>query len=155
MRDTKSKKNKMPNEINNSKKVTKKLNGSCLCGLVSFKILGKLRDVIYCHCAQCLRTHGHFSAYTQVEKKLLELVNCDGLKWYNSSKKARRGFCMNCGASIFYERFGSKKMSIAAGMFESIDFLKSKEHIFFNEKPNYYEINDKLIKWSQYYLEKL
>ena len=62
---------------------------------------------------------------------------------------------MNCGASIFYERFGSKKMSIAAGMLESVDFLKSKEHIFFNERPNYYEINDKLIKWSQYYLEKL
>ena len=145
----------MSNSKKNSKKAKNILNGRCLCGAVSFKIFGKIRDVINCHCNQCLRTHGHFSAYTQVEKKIFELVNNDGLKWYNSSKKARRGFCNKCGASIFYEIFGSKKISIAAGMLDEVVGLVSKEHIFFDEKLNYYEINDKLKKWNQNYVEKL
>tara|TARA_Y100001970_G_C14218845_1_gene851339 strand:+ start:386 stop:826 length:441 start_codon:yes stop_codon:yes gene_type:complete len=137
------------------KKINKFLKGECLCGAVSFKIKGELRNVINCHCSQCLRTHGHFSAYTQVEKKNLEFFNFDGLKWYNSSKKARRGFCTGCGASIFFERFGRQQISISAGILDLIDSIKSVEHIFFDEKPSYYNINDNLPKFSQNYLEKI
>ena len=138
-----------------SQKVDKIFHGRCLCGSVSFKIKGELRNVINCHCGQCLRTHGHYSAYTQVEKKKLEFVNDEGLKWFNSSNEARRGFCQECGASIFFERFGLEKISIAAGMLESTEGLESTEHIFFDERPSYYNIDDNLPKYSQYYYEKL
>ncbi|MDP6764861.1 MAG: GFA family protein, partial [SAR324 cluster bacterium] len=36
-------------------------NASCLCRGIRFKIRGELRPVIYCHCSQCLKTHGHFA----------------------------------------------------------------------------------------------
>ena len=77
--------------------------GACLCGSVRFNLKGELRSVINCHCGQCLHTHGHYAAYTAVEKEKLEFIIDDGLKWYRSSKDARRGFCKECGGSQICE----------------------------------------------------
>jgi len=145
----------MIDENKKYKKEDKHPMGSCLCGSVKFKLNGKLRNVINCHCGQCMRTHGHYAAYTAIEKKDLEFLNDDGLKWYHSSSKARRGFCKICGASIFFDRFGRETISIAAGMLSFPEILRTSEHIFFDEKRDYYEIYDKLPKFSQYYLERL
>ena len=127
------------------------IQGGCLCGAIKFKIKGELRPVINCHCGQCRHTHGHFAAYTAVEKKSLNFVNDYSLKWFISSNKARRGFCQECGASLFFERIEGNKISIAAGMLDFSEGLKTVEHIFFDEKPDYYEINDDLPKYLQYY----
>jgi len=146
---------KFSNEKNQSLKNSKVFKGACLCGSVRFNLKGELRNVINCHCGQCLHTHGHYAAYTAVEKEKLELIIDDGLKWYRSSKDARRGFCKKCGASIFFERIDGNKISISAGMLVLSEGIKTSEHIFFDLKPSYYEINDSLPKFSQYYLKKL
>ena len=145
----------MPSSQSSFQQEEKIFHGECLCGSVRFKVKGKLRDVINCHCGQCLKTHGHFSAYTAVEKKFLQFVKDYSLKWFRSSKKARRGFCFECGASIFYERFGFNKISISAGMLESTDGIKSIAHIYFDDRPGYYEIKDDLPKYSYYCNKKL
>ena len=54
--------------------------GHCLCGAVSFSIIGELRQVVNCHCGQCLRTHGHYAVYSTVDKNKIEFVNDTGLK---------------------------------------------------------------------------
>jgi len=127
------------------------IKGGCLCGAVRFKTNGTLRPVINCHCGQCLHTHGHYAAYTSVDKKNFQLVNDTGLKWFRSSNEARRGFCQECGASIFFERLGGSNISIAAGMLDPSKGLKTAEHIFVADKPDYYEIEDDLPKHPQYY----
>ena len=129
--------------------------GGCLCGSVKFEIKGKLRQVINCHCGQCLHTHGHYAAYTAVEKQFMKFVNDDGLKWFCSSNEARRGFCQECGASLFFERLGRSTISIAAGMLDFSEGLKTVEHIFINDKPDYYEIDDDLPKYSHYHKNEL
>ena len=129
--------------------------GTCLCGEVCFKINGKLRNVVNCHCGQCLKTHGHFSAYTAVNKKNIKFVKKNGLKWYKSSDEARRGFCSVCGASIFFERIDSHQISISAGMLKLFDGIESVKHIFYDEKPSYYNVIDNLPKFSQYSSTKL
>jgi hypothetical protein len=90
-----------------------------------------------------------------VEKKNFQLVNDVGLKWFSSSNEARRGFCQECGASIFFERLGDSNISIAAGMLDSSKGLKTVEHIFVDDKPDYYEIEDDLPKFFQYYKRQL
>ena len=67
--------------------------GGCLCGSVKFEIYGQMRQIINCHCGQCRRTHGHFAAYSSVEKSNFNLMGDTGLKWFRSSDKAKRGFC--------------------------------------------------------------
>jgi len=123
--------------------------GHCLCGAVSFSIIGELRQVVNCHCGQCLHTHGHYAAYSAVDKNKIEFVNDTGLKWFSSSNDARRGFCKECGASLFWQRIGSGTISIAAGMLDLVKGVKTIGHIYCSDKPTYYEIADDLPKFPQ------
>ena len=62
------------------------------------------------------------------------------LKWFRSSKRAKRGFCRKCGESIFFKFIGSNNISIAAGMFNRPTKLKTKMNIFVKGKLDYYSV---------------
>ena len=123
---------------------------SCLCGGIQLKIKGPLRHVSNCHCRQCMKTHGNYAAYTNALEKDIKFIKKRTLKWFKSSKKARRGFCNKCGASIFFKFFGSDNISIAAGMFQNPTKLKTTKHIFVKGKLDYYKLNNTLLKFSRY-----
>ena len=123
---------------------------SCLCGGVQLKIKGFLRHVLNCHCIQCMKTHGNYATYTNALEKNIRFVKKRTLKWFRSSKKAKRGFCNKCGASIFFKRLGSENISIAAGMFKNPTKLKTKMNIFVKGKLDYYNLDSRLLKFSRY-----
>jgi len=75
---------------------------SCLCGGIQLKTKGPLRHVSNCHCHQCMKTHGNYAAYTSSLEKDIKFIKKRTLKWFRSSKKAKRGFCKKCGASMFF-----------------------------------------------------
>ena len=83
------------------------IRASCLCKGVNMSIKAQFRSVSNCHCIQCTKTHGHFAAYTSVLEENITFKSKKTLKWFNSSAKAKRGFCNKCGASIFFKRMGS------------------------------------------------
>lgn len=126
------------------------LKAKCLCGNISFKTTGYHRDVQNCHCVQCLKTHGHHAAYSKVEEKDLKFLSKKSLKWFKSSKRAKRGFCSNCGASIFFKVIGTNSVCIAAGIFNNPTKLKTSIEIFTKGKSDYYKINSKLPKYARY-----
>ena len=123
---------------------------SCLCGGIQLKTKGPLRHVSNCHCRQCMKTHGNYAAYTNVLAKDIKFIKKRTLKWFKSSKKARRGFCNKCGASIFFKFLGSDNISIAAGMFQNPTKLKTTINIFIKGKLDYYQLDNKLPKFSRY-----
>lgn len=123
----------------------------CLCGGVKLKTKGILRHVINCHCSQCVKTHGNYAAYTACLEKNIVFISKKTLKWYHSSKKAKRGFCTRCGASIFYKNLNSKSISIAAGMFTNPTKLKTKLNIFIRGKLDYYKLDNRIPKYYRYY----
>ena len=123
---------------------------SCLCGGIQLKTKGPLRHVSNCHCRQCMKTHGNYAAYTNVLAKDIKFIKKKTLKWFKSSKKARRGFCNKCGASIFFKFLGSANISIAAGMFQNPTKLKTTINIFVKGKLDYYQLDNKLPKFSRY-----
>ena len=117
------------------------VTGSCLCGAVRYEVAGPLRDVVECHCAMCRKTHGHIGAYTAAPKGALHIVERRGLKWYASSEKARRGFCSECGGTLFYEPLQKDYMAIAAGTLDPPTGLKTNLQIYVASRGDYYEIN--------------
>ena len=123
---------------------------SCLCGGIQLKTKGPLRHVSNCHCRQCMKTHGNYAAYTNALEEDIKFIKKRTLKWFKSSKKARRGFCNKCGASIFFKFLGSANISIAAGMFQNPTKLKTTKNIFVKGKLDYYELNSKLPKFGRY-----
>ena len=87
-----------------------------------------------------------FSLLQNALEKDIKFIKKRTLKWFKSSKKARRGFCNKCGASIFFKFLGSDDISIAAGMFQNPTKLKTTKNIFVKGKLDYY----KLPKFSRY-----
>jgi hypothetical protein len=122
------------------------MSGGCLCGGVRYQINGECRDIIYCHCENCRRTHGHIAAYTAVRQSQLEMTCERTLQWYHDeSPNTFRGFCNCCGASLFWDtRDGRGKIAVAAGSLDDSRELKAIGHVFVSEAGKYYQIDDTL-----------
>ena len=123
---------------------------SCLCGGIQLKTKGLLRPVLNCHCNQCMKTHGNYAAYTATPEKDIQFIKKRRLKWFKSSKKAKRGFCNKCGGSMFFKFLGSDNISIAAGMFKNPTKLETTMNIFIKGKLDYYKLDNKLLKFIRY-----
>jgi hypothetical protein len=116
--------------------------GGCLCGAVRYEVHGELRPVVMCHCTQCRRMTGHIMAATAARRGDFRLVVDGALAWYASSEEARRGFCVRCGSTLFWEGVGRDYISIAAGTLDDSGGLEVACHIFVADKGAYYQIAD-------------
>jgi len=110
----------------------KSLTASCLCKGVKFKTNGKHRTD------------------SNIKDKDITFLNKKTLRWFKSSKSAKRGFCNKCGASIFFKFNKSNTTSISAGMFDGKTGLKTVRNIFVGTKSDFYKISDKLPKFKRF-----
>ncbi len=120
--------------------------GGCLCGAVRYQVSGPLRPSVACHCEQCRRTSGHYVSATACRQRDLTFDEDRGLAWYRSSDFAERGFCRECGSSLFYRRTNvtpeEQRISIMSGTLDTPTGLSTAGHIFCAAKSDYYEIAD-------------
>ena len=117
--------------------------GECLCGAVRYRVDGPLRDVLICHCRECRRWHGHFSACTAARREDLVLLEQRGLRWIDSPHSdagARRGFCSECGSSLFWDPPGRERISIAAGTLDEPTGLSTAAHWYVSQASDYYAL---------------
>jgi hypothetical protein len=99
--------------------------------------------VIVCHCRQCARWSGYAVAATAVPTDRFTLLSgVDSLKWHRSSDDAERGFCAECGSSLFWRPADGSRMSVLAGALDPPTGLKVGAHIFVESKSDYYDICD-------------
>ena len=104
---------------------------------------GPLQEVLICHCEECRRWHGHVSATAAADKGDLQLLEQRGLRWVNSPRSdagARRGFCCECGSSLFWDGRGLETISIAAGTLDAPTGLRVASHWYVSQAGDYYEI---------------
>lgn len=118
--------------------------GGCLCGAVRYECRAPMRAVVDCHCGMCRRTHGHVAAYSAVANNRLVVTGNRNLRWYASSARARRGFCSNCGASLFWEPAHDDYIAVSAGTLDPPTGLSTVRHVFVAEAGDYYDICDRL-----------
>ena len=97
-----------------------------------------------------MRTHGNFAAYTRVDDSNLKFHSKKTLKWFKSSKRAQRGFCSRCGASVFFKVNKSKTISISAGMFDKSLKVKTNKNIFVKNRLKYYKLDQSIPKFNRY-----
>jgi hypothetical protein len=117
------------------------VTGRCLCGAVRFEVDGPLRDIVVCHCAECRRWAGHVWAATAAPANA---VTIDGpVKWVDSPESdahARRGFCPDCGSSLFWDAPDRDTLSIAAGTLDAPTGLRVVREIYTEFAGDYYEV---------------
>jgi hypothetical protein len=89
---------------------------------------------------QCRRTSGHFVTATACRRGVFSLPKSQTLKWFVAVPGFRRGFCGECGSTLFFEEVGGERVSIAAGSLDEPQGLKIAAHIFVAEAGDYYAI---------------
>jgi hypothetical protein len=134
-------------------KANEKTNGRCLCGQVQFEIHGALRGIVNCHCSKCRKFHGNYGAYTSVKVENLKITEKTTLKWYKSptdeTADVHRGFCSECGSSLFWHPKDRPTIAIAAGSLDSPTNLKTIGHIWCSQKADFYKIEDDLPQYDE------
>jgi hypothetical protein len=122
---------------------TPRASGRCLCGAVTYQVSGPLRDVLICHCEECRRWGGYVGAFTAVRREDLAIENESALRWIaspHSDRHARRGFCGECGSSLFWEPAGGERLSIAAGTLDRPTGLRIAAHWYTHQAGDYDEV---------------
>ncbi|GHA95676.1 aldehyde-activating protein [Algimonas arctica] len=115
-------------------------HGQCHCGAVKFEGKGPVKGVDACHCATCRHLNG--GPYMGVGfHNGITLTQSDALKWYESSAWARRGFCGECGTSLFYNLKGSAFTSVSSGCLDMPRGLTLSREYFIDEKPDFYDFS--------------
>jgi hypothetical protein len=115
--------------------------GRCLCGAVRYEVRGPLRDVLICHCEECRRWHGHVSASTAAARGDLVVTDDRALRWIDSPRSdasARRGFCGECGSSLFWDAPARDTVSIAAGTLDPPTGLRIMGDWYAADAGDYY-----------------
>ncbi|MFT5164639.1 MAG: hypothetical protein ACI9FJ_003246 [Alteromonadaceae bacterium] len=139
-------------------KNTKKYQGSCLCGEISYQVDEFKPHLGHCHCHMCQKFHGAaFSTFAEVELKHLHWLSGEqNLKSYRAENNTLRQFCQTCGSSLLF----SSKYNVAAGTIElaiaTLDQtddqpeLKPDAHIYTDSKVPWLSIDDDLPKHKAY-----
>ncbi len=122
--------------------------GGCFCGAVRYQADAPFTSVTYCHCSKCRRWHGHVGAFTAVDRPAFKLVESRGLKWHDVSPAVRRGFCAECGSTLFFDEKADAKIAVTAGSLDAPTGLREKAHIYLGSKGDYYEVADGLLKYE-------
>ena len=123
--------------------------GSCLCRAVTFEVTGDLPGPDACHCTNCRKQSGHFFASTDVPKSAVTIHGKENVSWYQSSEKARRGFCSTCGSSLFWDPLFRDWIGIAMGSLSTPTETRLHVHIFVADKGDYYDIADDVEQFEQ------
>jgi hypothetical protein len=116
--------------------------GRCLCGAVRYEVRGPVRNVVNCHCDECKRWNGSVGAYAATRASDLD-VSSTALRWIespDSDRHARRGFCGECGSSLFWHARDGDSISIAAGTLDRPTELHTVGHWYTHQAGDYYEL---------------
>jgi hypothetical protein len=118
------------------------LSGQCLCGAVRFKAAPSKPEMDVCHCGMCRRWSG--GVFMAVDcGNSLEIVDGTELAVYRSSDWGERGFCRQCGSSLFWRGVDDGHVAVSIQAFDDPGRFEFVEEIFIDEKPdNYAFVND-------------
>lgn len=131
------------------------ISGRCLCGAVKFKANDADDHFHLCHCGMCRRwATGPLMVVRASEP---EFSGVENLTRYRSSEWAERGFCKQCGSSLFYFLVPAKQYFVSVGALDDSSALTLGSEFFIDHKPASYEIAGEharlteaevLAKWS-------
>jgi hypothetical protein len=120
-----------------------RIGASCLCGAVRFTLPRPAGGITACHCTQCRKLSGHYSASFDVDEGEVMVDSRGTLAEYETPGGGRRGFCTGCGSSLWF-RAADDAFSVEAGAVDGPTGSTPTGHIFVADKGDYYTLDDGL-----------
>lgn len=117
------------------------MKAKCLCESVRFD--GQLvNDSIQaCHCQQCQRWTGGGPLFV-VRVKDMRIEGSENIATFHASEHGERGFCKNCGTTLYWTMRGKPPAFLPVGLLEDQSGLSVKEEIFVDHRPGWLPIFD-------------
>ena len=114
------------------------LNGSCLCGGVTFEVQPPFERMVHCHCSRCRKGTGTGHATNlYVQPSQLKWLSGEGsISRYNlpSAKSFGKWFCSQCGSPLPRLTRSGKTAVIPAGSLDTTPPIKPTDHIFWGSR---------------------
>lgn len=120
-----------------------RLRSSCLCGACAFDLPAPAGPITACHCTQCRKLSGHFSASFDVPETALVWESRGALAEFTTPGGGTRGFCRDCGSSLWF-RAADGAFSVEAGGIDGPTGGHLAAHIFVADRGDYYSLDDGL-----------
>lgn len=123
------------------------ITGACLCGAIRYRAHPPTLFCAHCHCRFCRHAHGAaFVTWFGVPETAFEITGgASNLRWYHSSKQSRRGFCAECGTTLFFASVASPgETHIALATTDGPIDRQPQGHVFFDHHVPWFEPNDDL-----------
>ncbi len=141
------------------------IKGRCFCGAIEFGLTPPTDFLSNCHCESCRLSHGAaFVTWTSVPKDRFRFIKGkESIRWYASSEWIQWGFCPQCGSSLLYEAKKEghpespkpDRMYISAGsLIDALD-REVAGHVSYEERVNWFKIEDKLPKFRGKCIERI
>ncbi len=119
------------------------INGSCLCGQISFQISEPIKSFKYCHCSRCQKVTGSAHASNLfVPPEQFEWLTGQHLVKRFELTQARffaHCFCSVCGSSLPWQVQGGPTIVIPAGSLDDDPKVRPKHSIFWEERAPWYK----------------
>jgi hypothetical protein len=116
------------------------LHGSCHCGSVRFTIPADSAGVVACHCSDCRKMHGNYNAMLAAPRDAVSFESNATVHWYESSDRARRGFCTRCGSRLFKDNLGSDRLMVSAGVIDGDTGKRIIRNLWGQSKGDWYDL---------------
>ena len=121
-----------------------RMRGRCLCSAVEFEVDVPERTYSICHCGLCRRWSGGPLMSVHCPAPKTEWLNDEGLTWYQGTPWAQRGFCSNCGSSLFWRLAQEPEgmLIVSVDALEGAGDFTLDRHIYSDARPDRYDFAD-------------
>lgn len=131
-------------------KVDMDIKGKCLCGKVCIHIPQASEKLSVCHCKMCQTFFSSSFIFVRASNDKFSMSGDESIQHYRSSEAVERGFCRECGTSLFYCEIKTKYYCFPIGLFENIDQQAVLKTEFYTEyKPKYVTYQQDTVKITE------
>jgi hypothetical protein len=125
-----------------------KLDGSCLCGKVTYSCAAEPLATAVCHCTDCQKQTGTtFSIIVAVPREALD-IDWDSLGSFttvgtDSGQEVARHFCRNCGSPVASIAEAMPTMAlIKGGTLDDTSWLEPQMHVWTESAQDWLPIDE-------------
>jgi hypothetical protein len=130
------------------------LEGSCLCGAVTYEVTGEPQRFYHCHCSRCRKATGTGHASNL-------FLQPAALKWRSGEEQVvafkvpeatrfTNTFCAICGGRLPRQAKNSDVVMIPAGSLDDVAPIKPQANIFTDSRANWSCTDEALPGYPQF-----
>ena len=123
--------------------MAQRYEGGCLCGAVRYAVEAEPINQRICHCRLCQRAIG--AAFNARLLFRIDDVTLSGpVATMNSSPSLQRGFCQDCGTTIFSRREAAGIMGLTSGSLDDPSLFSPQMHFYTASRQPWVKLDDGL-----------